>query len=216
MYKTIVKADDNLEKKPAKKGWLILGIIVGLIIAVGAYGFSQVNKIPAYQQDVQAKWSQVLNNYQRRADLVPNLVATVKGYASHEQATLQAVVEARAKIGTIQLSGDALTNPEALRVFQESQQQLQGSLSRLMAVAESYPNLKADQNFLTLQSQLEGTENRIAVARRDFILAVQQYNTAILSIPGRWIAAWLYPDAKPMPNFTIDPAAQTAPAVQFN
>lgn len=216
MYKTIIKTDDNPERPSSKKGWVFLAVIVGLIGLVGAYIFSQINKIPTYQQDVQAKWSQVLNYYQRRTDLVPNLVATVKGYASHEQATLQAVVEARAKVGTIQLSGDALTNPEALRVFQESQQQLQGSLSRLMAVAENYPDLKADKNFLALQSQLEGTENRIAVARRDFILAVQQYNTYLLAVPGRWIAGWFYPDAKPMPNFTIDPAAQTAPTVKFN
>jgi LemA protein len=174
-----------------------------------------INNIPTYEEKAKAAWSEVLNQYQRRADLVPNLVETVKGYASHERDTLQAVVEARAKATQFQLPPDILTNPDAFKLFQENQAALSSALSRLLAVVENYPDLKANQNFLTLQSQLEGTENRIAIARRDYIETVRVYNTELRTIPGRWWASFLYPDAKVMETFTISAEAQQAPKVDF-
>jgi LemA protein len=174
-----------------------------------------VNEVPRLDEEVKASWSQVLNLYQRRADLIPNLVETVKGYAAHEQATLTAVVEARARATQMQIPADILENPEAFRRFQENQAALSGALARLLAVSEAYPDLKANQNYLALQSQLEGTENRIAVARRDYIQAVQRYNTELRTIPGRWIAGILYPDAKVRETSTIAESAQEAPRVKF-
>src|SRR3954453_10389422 len=138
-----------------------------------------VNNIPSYDEAAKAKWSDVLNQYQRRADLIPNLVETVKGYAAQERQVLEAVTNARARATSIQLPPDALTDPEAFKRFQDAQAQLSGALGRLIAVSEAYPDLKSNQNFLALQSQLEGTENRIAVARRDYIEAVRNYNTEL-------------------------------------
>ena len=174
-----------------------------------------INTIPTLEEKANAAWSEVLNQYQRRADLVPNLVETVKGYATHEREVLETVTEARARVGQMQLPPDITENPELFRQFQENQQALTGALSRLIAVAEAYPDLKANQNFLALQSQLEGTENRIAVARRDYIEAVRQYNTELRTIPGRWWAAILYRDAKPKENFTIAEGTEAAPKVSF-
>lgn len=176
-----------------------------------------VNDIPRQDEAVKAAWSQVLNQYQRRADLIPNLVETVKGYAQQEQRVLTDVTEARAKATqtTITLPPDVLSNPQAFRQFEQSQASLSGALSRLLAVTESYPDLKSNQNFLALQAQVEGTENRIAVARRDYIQAVQTYNTTLRTIPGRWIAAWLYPDAKVKETFTIPDEAMKVPQVKF-
>jgi LemA protein len=184
-------------------------LLVGLLVGCG------VNEVPRLDEEVKANWSQVLNQYQRRADLIPNLVETVKGYAQHEQATLTQVTEARARATQMQIPPNILENPEAFRRFQENQAALSGALARLLAVSERYPDLKANQNFLSLQSQLEGTENRIAVARRDYIDSVQRYNTELRTIPGRWIAALLYPDAKVKETFTIPEAAQEAPKVKF-
>lgn len=146
---------------------------------------------------------------------MPNLVSTVKGYAAHEKETLTAVVEARAKATQTVLPKDVLSNPEAFSEFQANQSALGRALSRLMVVVEKYPDLKANQNFLALQSQLEGTENRIAVARQDFIEAVRVYNTEIRTIPGRWWAALLYPDATVKENFSIQEEAAEAPKVKF-
>ena len=174
-----------------------------------------INTIPTLEEKANAAWSEVLNQYQRRADLVPNLVETVKGYATHEREVLEAVTEARSRVGQLQLPPDITENPELFRQFQENQQALTGALSRLIAVAEAYPDLKANQNFLALQSQLEGTENRIAVARRDYIEAVRQYNTELRTIPGRWWASILYPDAKPKQSFTIAEGTEAAPKVSF-
>jgi LemA protein len=174
-----------------------------------------INNIPTYEEQAKAAWSNVLNQYQRRADLVPNLVATVKGAADFEKSTLEAVVNARAKVGTMQLPSDILTNPQAMQAFQANQTGLTSALSRLMVVAEQYPNLKANENFQTLQAQLEGTENRIAVARRDFIEAVRVYNTELRTIPGRWWAAMFYADAKEMAQFQAEESALTAPKVDF-
>lgn len=174
-----------------------------------------INNIPAFDEHVNASWSEVLNQYQRRADLVPNLVNTVKGYAAQEREVLIAVTEARAKVAQTQLPDNILTNKEAFSTFQQNQDQLTSALSRLMVVVERYPDLKSNQNFLALQSQLEGTENRIAVARRDYILAVQQYNTELRTIPGRWWAAALYRDAEIKENFAAQAGAETAPSVDF-
>jgi len=162
-----------------------------------------------------ASWSEVLNQYQRRSDLIPNLVETVRGYAKQEQDTLVEVTEARAKATQMTIPADILNNPEAFKQFEQNQAQVGGALSRLLAVSEKYPDLKSNQNFLALQSQLEGTENRIAVARRDYIAAVQAYNTNLRTIPGRWIAGMLYPDAKVKETFTISEEAQAAPKVKF-
>ena len=174
-----------------------------------------VNNIPTYDEEVTAGWSQVLNQYQRRAELVPNLVATVKGYAAHEKEVLTEVVEARAKVGQMQLPDDILSNPEAFQQFQANQDALSSALSRLLVVVERYPDLKANQNFLALQSQLEGTENRVAVARRDYINAVKRYNTELRTIPGRWWKKFLYPESEPRENFTVAAELQQVPKVEF-
>ncbi|HEV8391054.1 MAG TPA: LemA family protein [Dongiaceae bacterium] len=175
-----------------------------------------INAIPSYEEQAKASWAQVLNQYQRRADLIPNLVETVKAAANFERSTLEAVVNARAKVAQTQIPADILTNPEAMRQFQANQGALTAALSKLMVVVEQYPELKANQNFLTLQAQLEGTENRIAVARRDFIDAVRLYNTELKTIPGRWWASWFYPDAKEMAQFQAEDAeAAGVPKVDF-
>ncbi len=172
-----------------------------------------VNTIPTQDEQVKAAWSQVENQYKRRADLIPNLVQTVKGYAKHEQDTLTAVVEARAKATSVTLTPDQLGDKQAVQNFEGAQNQLTASLGRLLMVSENYPDLKADQNFIALQSQLEGTENRIAVARKDYIDAVQQYNTTVRTFPGR-LWAWMY-GAKEKETFTAPAGAENAPAVQF-
>jgi LemA protein len=175
-----------------------------------------INTIPTLDEQAKAAWSQVQNQYQRRADLIPNLVETVKGYAQHEQDTLTAVIEARAKATSIQVDANTLDNPEKLKQFQQAQDQLSGALSRLMVVSERYPDLKANQNFLALQSQLEGTENRIAVARRDFILAVQKYNTEIRTFPGRLWHTVMYSNLPLRETFeATSPDADKAPQVKF-
>ena len=176
-----------------------------------------INKIPAQDEQVKAAWSQVLNEYQRRSDLIPNLVQTVKGYAAQEKSVLIGVTEARAKATqmTVSLPTDVTSNPEAFHKFEETQAQLGSAIGRLLAVSERYPDLKSNENFMALQSQLEGTENRIAVARRDYIQQVQAYNTILRTIPTRWTAAIFYPDAKVKETFTISEKAQEAPKVQF-
>ncbi|MCG8609656.1 MAG: LemA family protein [Pseudomonadales bacterium] len=176
-----------------------------------------VNNIPTYDEQAKAAWAQVENQYQRRADLVPNLVATVKGYAAHEKETLTAVTEARAKVGSIQAGKDLLDNPQKLKQFQTAQSELGSALQRLMVVVERYPDLKANQNFLALQSQLEGNENRISVARRDFILAVNQYNTEIRTFPGRIWHSILYSDMPLRETYeATSPNSEQAPQVNFN
>jgi LemA protein len=174
-----------------------------------------VNAIPSYDEQAVAAWSQVLNQYKRRADLIPNLVETVKGFAAQERQVLTEVVEARSKVSQMQLPKDILTNPEAFQQFQQGQDALSGALSRLLVTVERYPELRSSQNFLTLQSQLEGTENRISVARRDYINAVRLYNTELRTIPGRWWKSWLYPDSQPKENFTQPESVQETPKVKF-
>jgi len=203
------------ERRRAGVGVVLRGLLLSLFVALPLAGCG-VNNIPSYSEQAKATWAQVLNQYQRRTDLVPNLVATVKGAADFESKTLQAVVEARAKVGQMQLPADILTNPDAMKAFEQNQGQLTSALSRLMVVVEQYPQLKANANFQTLQAQLEGTENRIAVARRDYIQAVQQYNTELKTFPGRIWAMLLYSSYKEMAQFTVDEKTMTVPTVNFN
>ena len=196
-----------------KKILLIAIAAIALLFAVVV--MTHINNVPKLDEGVNASWAQVQNQYKRRADLVPNLVATVKGYASHEKEVLTDVVEARAKVGRIQVSPEMLSNPNAMKQFEANQNALSSALSRLMVVVERYPELKADKNFQALQSQLEGTENRIAVARKDYIATVQKYNIELRTVPGRWVAAIFYPDAKPKESFSASPAEQEVPAVAF-
>ena len=185
-------------------------IIVSLIVS--GCGF---NTIPTAEEQAKASWSEVLNQYQRRADLIPNLVETVKGFATQEKDVLVEVVEARAKATQVQVPADILSNPDAFKTFQENQSAITGSLGRLLAVAEAYPDLKSNQNFLALQSQLEGTENRIAVARRDYIEAVRVYNTSLKTLPSA-IWAWLWwTGNKPYETFTVAEDKMVVPEVKF-
>ncbi|GHE80898.1 LemA protein [Camelimonas fluminis] len=190
-------------------------VFAALVIAAPLAGCGQINAVPTYEQQARAKWSEVQNQYQRRADLIPNLVATVKGYATHEQETLTQVVEARAKATQVKVDASTVTDPEKFKQYSQAQSELSGALSRLLVSVERYPDLKANQNFLALQSQLEGTENRISVARRDYIEAVRVYNTELTTIPGAWVAKILYPSAKPMETFAAADGAQSAPTVKF-
>lgn len=191
-----------------------LSIVLCLSLMLSACG---INNIPTLDEKVKSNWSQVQNQYQRRSDLVPNLVATVKGYAAQERDTLIAVTEARSKVSSMQVDANLINDPQRLQQFEQAQQQLSGALSRLMVVVERYPELKSNQNFLALQSQLEGTENRISVARRDFIAAVEQYNTEIRTYPGKIWHMMLYGDMPIRENYraTTDNAEQ-APEVSFD
>ena len=172
------------------------------------------NKLQGLDEEVKGAWAEVQNQYQRRADLVPNLVATVKGAANFEQETLQKVVEARAAATSVKVDANALNNPETFKKFEQAQSQLSSALSRLLVVVERYPELKANQNFQTLQAQLEGTENRIAVARRRYIEQVAEYNKAVRYFPTNLTAKWLL-GLEIRPTFTADEAAQKPPAVKF-
>lgn len=175
-----------------------------------------INNIPTYDEQVKSAWSQVENQYQRRTDLVPNLVATVKGYAAQEKEVLTAVTEARAKVSSMQVDSNLINDPQKLQQFEQAQQQLSGALSRLMVVVERYPDLKSNQNFLALQSQLEGTENRISVARRDYIAAVQTYNTEIRTFPGKIWHGILYSDLPIRDNYeATTEGAEVPPEVNF-
>jgi LemA protein len=174
-----------------------------------------INTIPTYEEQAKASWSEVLNQYQRRAELIPNLVETVKGYAKQEEKVLTEVVEARAKATQTTVPADVLTNPEAFQKYQQAQGELGAALGRLIAITENYPDLKSNQNFLALQSQLEGTENRISVARRDYIEAVRVFNTELRTIPGSWWNAIFY-GKKPMETFTIPDEKMQVPEVKFN
>ncbi|HLD66410.1 MAG TPA: LemA family protein [Pseudomonas sp.] len=192
------------------------GQVAALLVMATLLTGCGINNIPTYDEQVKAAWGQVENQYQRRADLIPNLVETVKGYAKQERETLTAVIEARAKATSIQVDASTLDDPQKLQQFQQAQDQLSGALSRLMVVSERYPDLKSNQNFLALQSQLEGTENRIAVARRDFILAVERYNTELRTFPGRLWHSLMYSELQPRESFkATTPAAEKAPEVKF-
>ena len=196
-------------------GAVIVILLFIIIVAALALGGSY-NRLVRLQQSVDQSWAQVQNVYQRRADLIPNLVNTVSGAANFEKSTLVEVTNARASVGRVQLDPNkAPTDPAQLQQFQAAQGQLSNALSRLLVVVERYPELRANQNFVGLQAQLEGTENRIAVARRDYILTVQEYNTALRSYPGRWLAGWFYPELKVRETFTITAQSQQVPKVNF-
>lgn len=189
--------------------FLVLALLLPVLAGCG------YNTIPTAEENAKAAWSEVLNQYQRRADLIPNLVETVKGYAAHERDTLQAVVEARARATQVTVTAETLSDPEAFRKFQESQSGLTSALSRLLAISENYPDLKANQNFLALQAQLEGTENRIAVARRDYIEAVRAYNLTLRTFPSVLWATFWFRDNKPFQNFTVAEDKLEVPKVDF-
>jgi LemA protein len=193
--------------------YFILTIVMGLALSLAGCG---INNIPTYENAAKAAWSNVLNEYKRRADLIPNLVETVKGFAEQEKSVLTEVVEARAKATSVQVPADILTNPEAMKNFQEAQQQLGGALGKLLAVVERYPDIKSGQNFLALQSELAGAENRISISRRDYIEAVRAYNTELVTIPGRWWRSFMYPTAQEMATFEISPEEMKTPQVDFN
>jgi LemA protein len=194
-----------------------IALLFTLLAALTVAGCG-VNNIPTYEQQAKANWSEVLNQYKRRTDLIDNLVATVKGFAEQERTVLTDVVEARAKAtqAQVNLPPDILNNPDAMKQFQDAQNTLGGALGRLMLVVERYPDIKSGQNFLALQSELSGTENRIAIARRDYIEAVRVYNTELATIPGRWWKAFMYPSSKEMATFDIAASEQTVPKVDFN
>jgi len=191
-----------------------LRLPVALLLAAFLSGCG-VNNIPSYEEQAKAKWSEVQNQYQRRADLIPNLVETVRGYARQEREVLEAVTNARARATSIQATPEVVNDPEAFKKFQEAQAQLSTALGRLLAISERYPDLKSNQNFLTLQAQLEGTENRIAVSRRDYIEAVRTYNTELRTFPGVIWASTLYRNQKPMETFTVAEDVRRPPTVKF-
>src|SRR6202051_402557 len=193
-------------------GKLAFAFVVFAAFLLSGCGY---NSIQAQDEQVKSAWSEVLNQYQRRADLIPNLVNTVKGFAAQEQQVLLGGTEARAKVGSIQATPGLVNNPEAFAKFQAAQRELSGALSKLLVVTENYPQLKSDQNFRDLQAQLEGTENRITVARNRYIQAVQNYNTTVRSFPGN-LTAMIF-GYKPKPNFTVENEAVISkpPAVDF-
>lgn len=192
---------------------LWLAVLASLLLTLSGCGY---NTIQSQDEQIKASWSEVLNQYQRRADLVPNLVATVKGYAAHEREVLEQVTAARARVGSVQATPELLADPQAFERFQAAQAQLTTSLSRLLAVSENYPQLKADAGFRDLQAQLEGTENRITVARNRYIQSVQAYNVTVRSFPSNLTAKMFGFDTKP--NFTVadEKAISAPPKVDFD
>src|ERR1700752_3125894 len=186
--------------------------VLGVGLTLSACGY---NTIPTLEEQAKARWADVENQYQRRADLIPNLVETVKGYAAQEKNVLTAVIEARAKATQVKVDASQLTDPDKIKAFQDAQNQLTGALGRLLAISENYPDLKSNANFLALQSQLEGTENRIAVARRDYIEAVRIYNTALRTFPTVLWAKTVFAGNKPMAEFTASEGAERPPQVKF-
>jgi LemA protein len=200
-----------------KKGAMVgLGCLAVIVIAVLILGFSTLgtyNSLVAQEENVSQQWAQVENQYQRRTDLVPNLVSTVKGYASHEREVLEAVTASRSQVGSMKISPEILNNPAEFQKFQQAQAGLSSALSRLLLVVERYPDLKANQNFLDLQTQLEGTENRIAVARKRFNEAAQAYNTRVRQFPGNIYARIFGFQQKAY--FESTPGSEKPPVVDF-
>lgn len=200
-----------LAQSPALRRPFVL-VVIGLLgLALAGCGF---NNVPTLEEKAKAAWGEVQNQYQRRADLIPNLVETVRGYAQQEREVLTQVIEARAKATQVKVDASTITDPAKFKEYQDAQNQLSGALGRLMVTVERYPELKSNQNFLALQSQLEGTENRVTVARRDYIQAVQAFNTEIRTFPGV-IWARLFWGAKAMESFSAAAGAERPPAVKF-
>jgi len=200
-----------------KKSTIIILAIVGVLLfaafSIVSWGVSTYNSLVGLDEGVNGAWAQVQNQYQRRYDLIPNLVETVKGYAGHEKDVLVGVTEARAKVGQLNVSPEILKDPQAFQRFEQAQGGLSSALSRLMVVIEKYPDLKANENFLQLQSQLEGTENRISVERKRFSEVVQEYNTSIRRFPASFIAG--FGGFSQKAYFSAETQAQTAPKVKF-
>jgi len=194
------------------RAWSLV-LLAGALLGLSGCGY---NRMMAQDEGVKAAWSEVVNQYQRRADLIPNLVNTVKGYAAQEQKVLIGVTEARARVGSIQVTPEVLNNPELFQKYQAAQGELTSALKSLLVVTENYPQLKSDQNFRDLQAQLEGTENRITVARNRYIQAVQDYNVSVRTFPNN-LTAMMF-GFKPKPNFTVANEQQiaTAPTVSFD
>jgi LemA protein len=190
--------------------------VIAIIVALAVWAMGVYNKFPRLDETVTQAWANVESDYQRRSDLIPNLVETVKGFASHEKEVFTEVTNARASVGQIKISPEMLNNPEMIKQFQENQGAIGSALSKLIAVSENYPVLKSDQNFLKLQDQLEGTENRISVSRKDFNKAVKAFNTARRSIPGKWIADAFFPDMELKVPFAAQAGAEIVPAINFN
>jgi len=191
----------------------LLGITILLTLTLSGCG---INNIPTFDENVNASWSEVQNQYKRRADLIPNLIQTVKGFAKQEADVLQQVTEARTRVTQTTVSPEILSDEAMFQQFQANQNALSGALAKMMLVVENYPDLKSNENFLQLQTQLEGTENRIAVARRDYIQAVAQYNTELRTIPGRWWHSFMYSEMRPKATFSTDPGDFETPEVNFN
>jgi LemA protein len=190
----------------------LVAALLGIALTLSGCGY---NTIPTLEEQAKARWGDVQNQYQRRADLIPNLVETVKGYAAQEKNVLTSVIEARAKATQVKLDASQLTDPEKVKAFADAQNQLTGALGRLLAISENYPDLKSNANFLALQSQLEGTENRIAVARRDYIEAVRVYNTALRTFPTVIWAKTVFAGNKPMAEFAATEGSEKPPQVKF-
>src|SRR6202020_646685 len=187
-------------------------VVLGLSLALAGCG---VNAIPTKDETVKARWGDVQAAYQRRSDLIPNLVSTVQAFATQEKTVLTQVTEARAQATHVSVDASTITDPQAFQKFQNAQNQLSGVLGHLLSITENYPDLKSNQNFLALQAQLEGTENRIEIARRDYNAAVQDYNTELVTVPGSLWAATLYKSYKQATPFAASAAAQSAPVVSF-
>ena len=190
-----------------------LYLILAISLLLGSCG---INNIPTFDEAVNGAWSEVQNTYKRRADLIPNLIATVEGFAAQEKDVLTEITEARTRVTQMSISPELLSDPAAFQQFQQNQGALTSALQRLMVVVEAYPDLKSNENFLALQQQLEGTENRIAVARRDHIQAVQRYNTELRTIPGRWWRKFMYAEMQPKENFSVSEADTVNPTVDFS
>lgn len=196
---------------PVRRAFPAFITALTLLIVIPGCGY---NKLQGLDEEVKGAWAEVQNQYQRRADLVPNLVNTVKGAAKFEQDTLQQVIQARAAATSVNVDANALNNPETFRKFEQAQNQLSGALSRLLVVVEKYPDLKANQNYQTLQAQLEGTENRIAVARKRYIERVAEYNKAVRYFPTNLTAKWLL-GLEVRPTFSAEESSQKPPQVKF-
>ena len=190
-------------------------LIIVIVLPLAYLIITNYNNVPKLDEDVKEKWSQVQNQYKRRADLIPNLVSTVKAYAEHEKNTFVEVTEARSKVSQINVTAATLNNPAAMQQFSQAQARLSSALSKLMLVVEKYPDLKANENFKALQSQLEGTENRITVARKDFITSVKNYNIELRTMPGKLVAAIAHPSAIVKETFKASQAEQETPKVSF-
>jgi LemA protein len=208
--RTIMHRTGNYRVGTSRIGPALALLGIGLTLAGCGY-----NTIPTLEETAKARWGDVQNQYQRRTDLIPNLVETVKGFAAQEKSVLTSVVEARAKATQVKVDVSDLTDPAKLKAFQDAQNQLSGALGRLLAISENYPDLKSNANFLALQSQLEGTENRIAVARRDYIEAVRAYNTALRTFPTIIWAKTVFSGNKPMAEFTATEGSERPPQVKF-